>query len=398
MDRAVAEFAKRHKGSSPPSFLVISPTNACNLRCTGCYASSGMPVCKLEWEVLNRIITEAKELWAVRFFTISGGEPLIYKSAGKNILDLADEHRECFFQFYTNGCFIDRSTAERLAELGNIVPAISVEGLETRTDARRGAGVFRQILCAMEHLRRAGVPFGISITATRENAEEILSDEFIDFFFSKQQAVFGWIFQYMPIGRSYTVDLMVTPEQRLRMWRQTWRIIRERKIMLIDFWNCGTVTMGCIAAGNGYLYIDWNGKVMPCVFVPYSAANILDVYKDGGTLDDLFRIPYFEAIRRWQSDYEHSGGRDGQMGNWLRPCSLRDHYATGRKLIEEYCAEPQDQFAAEALRDENYASQLLDYDHNLEQVFDPVWEQEYIAPALTCEKVLTDDGRHAAQL
>jgi len=375
---AAQQFVDTHGGQPPPSFLVISPTSTCNLRCTGCYASSGPARERLEWDVLDRIVTEAKEGWGVRFFTISGGEPLTYRSQGKQLLDLIERHRECFFQMYTNGCLIDEQMAARMAEAGNLIPAISVEGLEARTDARRGTGAFQQILRAMANLHQAGVPFGISVTPTRHTAEEVLSEEFLDFFFEKQQAIFGWLFQYMPIGRGFSVDLQVTPQQRLWMWRRTWQIIRERKIMLADFWNCGTVSNGCIAAGKSYLYIDWNGKVMPCVFVPYAAANIHDLYARGGRLDDLYDLPYFRAIRQWHREYAFGRGQGGRCSNWLLPCSLRDNYAMGRGLIEKYHPEPEDAAAAEALCDEDYRVRMLAYDEALRQLFDPAWEREYL--------------------
>jgi len=38
----------------------------------------------------------------------------------------------------------------------------------------------------MDRLYEAGVIYGVSLTATRENAEEILSDEFIEFLFHKK--------------------------------------------------------------------------------------------------------------------------------------------------------------------------------------------------------------------
>ena len=373
-------FAERHKGQMPPATMVISPTKTCNLRCIGCYASAGPGGERLEWNVFDRIITEAKALWGLRFFTISGGEPLAYRSQGKDLLDAVAKHSDCFFMMYTNGTLIDREMAERMAEVGNLTPAISVEGFEARTDARRGAGVFQRILKAMANLRQAGVPFGISLTATRHNAEEILSDGFIDFFFNEQQAIYGWLFQYMPIGLGYTLDLLVTPEQRLWMWRRTWQIIRERQIMLADFWNCGTVSDGCIAAGRtgGYLYIDWNGKVMPCVFVPYAAANIHDIYRNGGTLDEIYHLPYFRAIRQWQWDYALGKEQPEECGNWLVPCSLRDHYGMGRRLIDEHHPEPEDEAAAEALRDGNYYEGMMAYDEDLYKLFDPIWEQEYL--------------------
>jgi len=381
MQAAVQAFVQRHEGAWPPTTMVISPTKACNLRCIGCYANSGSTSEHLEWDVLDRIITEAKSLWGLRFFTISGGEPLVYRSQGKHLLDVALKHDDCFFQMYTNGTLIDEEMAQRLADAGNLIPAISVEGFQPRTDERRGAGVFARVLDAMANLRQAGVPFGISLTGTRQNAEEILSDEFINFFFEEQQAVFGWLFQYMPIGRSYTLDLLVTPEQRLRMWRRTWQIIRERKIMLADFWNCGVVSDGCIAAGrnSGYLYIDWNGKVMPCVFVPYAAANVHEIYARGGTLDEIYDLPYFRAIRQWQSDYAAGKESPEQRGNWLLPCSLRDHYEAGRRLIDNYRPEPEDENAADALMDGNYYEGMLAYNEELRALFDPVWEKEYLA-------------------
>ncbi len=377
---AQRRFIERHEGQTPPVTMVISPTQVCNLRCIGCYASSGPGGGRLEWDVFDRLITEARTLWGMRFFTISGGEPLAYRSGGKDLLDMAARHDDCFFQMYTNGTLIDERAAKRMAEVGNLVPAISVEGFEARTDERRGKGTFRRILAAMANLRQAGVPFGISLTGTRHNAEEILSDEFIDFFFEEQQAVFGWLFQYMPIGRSYTLDLLVTPEQRVRMWRRTWQIVRERHIMLADFWNCGTTSDGCIAAarGSGYLYIDWNGKVMPCVFVPYSPANILDIYRDGGSLDDIYDVPYFQAIRHWQRDYALDKERPEEHGNWLVPCSLRDHYDVGRALIDRYHPEPEDEAAADALIDGNYYEGMMAYDEALYRVFDPIWEREYL--------------------
>jgi len=381
---AAKRFEERHR-RKPPSLLVISPTKTCNLHCNDCYASSGSGAEHLEWDVFDRIITEGKELWGVRFFVISGGEPLLYRSQGKSLLDAVMKHSDCFFQMYTNGTLIDEQMAECIADAGNLIPAISVEGFEVRTDGRRGAGVFQRVLKAMANLRQVGVPFAISLTATRNNAQEILSDKFINFFFNEQQAVFGWLFQYMPIGRSYTLDLLVTPEQRLWMWRRTWQIIRERKIMLADFWNCGTAANGCIAAGRsgGYLYIDWSGKVMPCAFVPYSPANIHEIYQRGGTIDDIYELPYLQAIRQWQWEYALGKEKPEKCGNLLLPCSLRDNFAMGRGLIDTYHPEPEDEAAAEALRDDDYYEGMIAYNEALRKLLDPIWEQEYLQKVMS---------------
>jgi len=376
---AKARFNAQY-GEYPPGFLVISPGKTCNLRCIGCYADAGPTAEKLDWGTFDRIITEAKSLWGASFFVISGGEPLAYHSDGKGVLDAAEKHRDCLFLMYTNGTLINDQVAARMAKAGNLTPALSVEGFRERTDARRGAGVFDKVLAAMTRLRQAGVPYGISLTATRHNCEEILSDEFIDFFFGQQGALYGFIFHYMPIGRAFTLDLMPTPQQRLWLWRRSWELIRERRILLADFWNHGTAVDGCISAGRGggYLYIDWNGAVSPCVFVPYSPVNIKDVYARGGTLNDVWAEPFFADIRAWQREYGLGQRSPERVGNWLAPCIIRDHHETLCRLMALHEPEPTDPNAREALLDEEYHRRLAEYDRQWQALSGKVWEQHYL--------------------
>ena len=68
-EAAVREFKSIHDGFGPPFFMTIGPGKACNLRCTGCYASSTNNTEKLEWDVLERIIDEAKQLWGCLLYT-----------------------------------------------------------------------------------------------------------------------------------------------------------------------------------------------------------------------------------------------------------------------------------------------------------------------------------------
>lgn len=368
------EFRKKFN-QNPPDFLTISPTRFCNLKCFGCYANSSSAFLeKLDWDILNRIITEARNLWGVYFIVISGGEPLLYESQGKTIIDLAKNHPDNYFLMYTNGTLIDKEMAKKLAEVGNITPAISVEGFKKETEARRGKGVYEKIIKAMSNLQKVGVPFGISITATRNNASLVVSDKLIDFYFKKCGAIYAWIFQLMPIGRADSLDLMVTPEQRLKMFRKTQHLVKDHKIFIADFWNSGCVSNGCISAGRtgGYLYIEWNGNVTPCVFNPYSPVNIYDVYKKGGTLNDVLKEPFFEAIRQWQKDYALN------KGNWLIPCAIRDHYKMMKKLLNKYHPKPIDEAAQKALNDLKYQQGLEEYNKKMAEIADPVWEKEYL--------------------
>jgi hypothetical protein len=88
-----AKFREEH-GIDPPVFLTISPTKFCNLQCTGCYASSSKSAEeKLPYDIVNRIVAEKTKLWGSHFTVLSGGEPLLYKSDGKTVIDLDGNSR-----------------------------------------------------------------------------------------------------------------------------------------------------------------------------------------------------------------------------------------------------------------------------------------------------------------
>lgn len=374
-----ANFIKKH-GRKPPAFLVIGPGKFCNLKCNGCYAnSSAADSEKIEWDMLDRIMDEKEKLWGSYLTVITGGEPLLYESQGKTLLDLAKKYSDNYFVMFTNGTLIDKTMAKKIQEAGNITPAISVEGWEKETDARRGKGTHKKIMQAMANLREVGVPFGISLTATHANAEVIASDDLVNLYFQENGALYGWIFQLMPIGRAADLGHMVDADQRIKLLRQTQRLAREKNIFLADFWNSGCLSDGCISAGrpDGYLYIDWNGSVTPCVFNPYSPVNINDIYKKGGNLNDILDEPFFESIRRWQKEYALDR-KPSEMGNWLIPCPIKDHYKEMKKMIEKHKPQPTDEASRLAMTDKEYEKRLVEYGEKVAAASDPIWKKEYL--------------------
>ena len=380
-EQAAARRFRAEHGCAPPWFVVLSPGHACNLRCAGCYANSGPDAVRLHWGMLDHIIAEARRLWGIPLVVFSGGEPLAYRSEGRDILDVAASHPDCMYLMFTNGTLIDEATALRVAQLGGMTPAISVEGLRDRTDGRRGNGTFDRVLKAMMHLRRVGVPFGVSVTVTRENCEEVLSDEFLDFFFTEQGAFYGFLFHYMPIGRGSTLEWMPTPQQRIEFWRRSWDVVASKRIFLFDFWNSGPLVQGCVSAGRegGYLYVDWGGRIMPCVFAPYAVASVQDLYAQGKTLNDVWEAPFFRAIRQWQQEYGYGHTELTKESNWLRPCPIRDHHRLFRQWVEQYKPEPQDEAARQALLDDDYYRGLVAYGDTIGACSQPIWESEYVS-------------------
>lgn len=375
------DAAERRKREDPlPLYVVISPTQKCNLSCIGCYAASSNKTFEtLEWDIVDKLMQQKRELWGSYFTVISGGEPLMYESNGKTILDLYEKYNDTFFLMYTNGTLIDRAMARRFAELGNVAPAISVEGFEEDTDHRRGKGVFKQILSAIDNLRKEGVLWGISFTATRQNADRILHDDFIEEFFDEKGAAFAWMFQYMPIGRKPDFELMITPEQRRNLWFQERHLIKDKGIFFVDFWNGGPISDGCICAGRkgGYLYIDWSGNVMPCVFVPYTVGHIQrDFFDKGKNLNDILQTPFFTKLRNWQAGYSYKK-QATEVGNEIVPCPIRDHHNEFHKIAEEAHAIPVGKSTERSFKDEEYIKELTKIGVKAMKATEDIWQHEY---------------------
>lgn len=382
-DQSYSQAVKKYEeqyGEPPPTFIVFSPTQKCNLKCIGCYAASAADTAAtIPYPIVDRVVSEVHDLFGSRFITISGGEPFLYRSQDKTLLDIYKKYADMFFLVYTNGTVINEEVARRLSESANVTPAISVEGFEEQTDQRRGAGAFKKILEAFEHLRAQGIPFGISVTATSRNLDMLLEDEFYDFYFEQQGACYMWEFQMMPIGRGKDeLDLMVNPQARLRLYRKWEKLLSEKRYCLADFWNSGTLARGCIAYGRsgGYAYVDWHGNVTPCAFIPYYVDNIYELYKNGKTLADAMFSDFMKNGRKWQRDYGLDDWK--RPDNWLMPCSIRDHYEIFRNSVLPKEARPEDENAREALESSEYFEILKGYDEELQDLTEKIWKNEYL--------------------
>lgn len=308
-----------------PCTVVIEPTDRCNLSCPGCYAKSTADGDDLPQERLEEIVEQVVDM-GVTLVTLSGGEPFLRERREQTLTRLAERFEDRGFLVYTNGTLIDDAVADRLARVGNIFPAISVEGYEHQTDARRGRGVYDQNRRIRQRLADAGVMTGFSATVTRENAESIADDAFIDLRIEEGD-LFGWFFLLQPIGRSPRPDLMVTADQRAMLreavtrWRQ-----QGRPIFLGDFWNDGPIVGGCIAGGRYYFHVYANGDISPCVFSPVAAGNIFDIIAGrtpyASLRDFVQRSPVFTAFREEQR----------RIDDRNRPCLLIDHPEAFRRI------------------------------------------------------------------
>lgn len=305
-----------------PWAILMDPTSACNLHCTGCWAAEYGNKLNMSFETLDSIIEQGKKL-GTYMYIFSGGEPLVRKN---DIIKLCEKHSDCEFLAFTNATLIDEQFADEMLRVQNFVPAISIEGFEEETDFRRGKGTYQAIIKAMEILKRKKLPFGASLCYTSQNADTIGSEAYIDDLIAKG-CKFAWLFTYMPVGVDAVPELMASAQQRKFMYEQIRKFRGTKPLFTMDFWNDGEYVNGCIAGGRCYLHINANGDIEPCAFIHYADSNVGEK-----TLLEALQSPLFMQYRKNQPFNQ----------NLLQPCPLLDNQGRLATMVEESGAKSTD--------------------------------------------------------
>ncbi len=351
---------RKEYGCNIPWLILMDPTSACNMHCTGCWAAEYGHKLNLTYDEMDSIITQGKEI-GVYFYMFTGGEPLVRQD---DLVKLAKKHNDCEFHSFTNGTLIDEALCKELREIGNFSFSLSLEGFEDANDGRRGDGAFQKTLESMDLLKQYGLLFGTSVCYTRNNMAAVTSDEFFDLMI-EHGCRYAWYFHYMPVGNEADVDLMPTMEQR-RYIHDRLREIRGweggKEIMLLDFQNDGEYVGGCIAGGRNYFHINANGDAEPCVFIHYSDSNIREK-----TLLECLQQPLFMAYRDGQPFNE----------NHLRPCPMLENPEKLRRIVQETGAHSTDLQSPESV--EHLTDKCVDYAKDWAPNAEELWAEGHYA-------------------
>lgn len=334
-----------------PWAILMDPTSACNLHCTGCWAAEYGNKLNMSYETLNNIIQQGKEL-GTYMYIFSGGEPLVRKN---DIIKLCETHSDCEFLAFTNGTLIDEKFADDMLRVKNFVPAISVEGFEEATDFRRGAGTYQAVMRAMDILRERKLIFGASCCYTSKNVDSLSSEKYFDHLIEKG-AKFAWFFHYMPVGNEAVTELLPTPKQREVMYHKLREYRNTKPIFTIDFQNDGEFVGGCIAGGRNYLHINANGDIEPCAFIHYSDSSVYNK-----TLLEAYKSPLFMAYKEGQPFNK----------NPLRPCPMLENPDCLRSMVECSGAHSTDMQSPES--SEHLCSKCIPYAKNWASTADKLW-------------------------
>ena len=343
--------AKEEHQCNIPWAILMDPTSACNLHCTGCWAAEYGNKLNMSYETLDDIIRQGTAL-GTYMYIYSGGEPLVRKA---DIIRLCEAHPDCEFLAFTNGTLIDEAFADEMLRVKNFVPAISVEGFEEATDFRRGKGTYQAVMRAMDILREKKLPFGASCCYTSKNVDSLSSEAYFDHLIEKG-AKFAWFFHYMPVGNEAVSDLLPSPEQREVMYHKIREYRESKPIFTIDFQNDGEFVGGCIAGGRNYLHINANGDIEPCAFIHYSDSNIREK-----TLLEAYQSPLFTAYKAGQPF----------NNNHLRPCPMLENPECLQAMVRKSGAHSTDMQSPESA--EHLCGKCVPYAQNWIDTADKLW-------------------------
>ncbi|QNN25456.1 radical SAM protein [Planctomycetales bacterium ZRK34] len=291
---SVQRFKRRlKKGEVFPPFLYISIINSCNLRCKGCWVDVAAEKQAIDLKAMNRLITDARK-HGNSFFGILGGEPFMHDE----LLDILAAHPSCYFQVFTNGQFITPEVAERLRQLGNVTPLVSIEGTEVISDQRRGrAGVLNKTLRGLDNCIRAGVMTGVATSVCGNNIDDLLTESWLDHLIERG-AHYVWFHTYRPVGPEPSLELALSPEQ-LRRVRQFVVDMRCKKpIGIVDaYWDHNGEALCPAATGISHHISPW-GDIEPCPIIQFATESIHD---PRGIYETMTNSKYLEDFRETAS-------------------------------------------------------------------------------------------------
>ena len=298
-----------------PFHIVLSLTDACNIRCIHCYgASVKRSPDELSTEEVKSFIRNASDDGLLDI-ALSGGEPLLRP----DLEQIVEYAAKCALTVGvgSNGWLLNKERIQNLKAAGLTRLQISVDGMASTHDfIRQRAGLFDRIICAINEAKRVGLRVNICFTVQRANLNQL--QEVFDL--ALKLGVDGFnLSQFVPTGRgTITMDLTRDEWRGVYEWWGDQRAVYRSQIKmtshlamlaLIDLTLTKSPLFRGCQAGAGQGAISATGDVYPCVVLPLVVGNIREA-----SLKEIWtNSPVLDRLRN----------RTELKGNCLS-CTLRD--------------------------------------------------------------------------
>lgn len=258
--------------------------NECNLNCKHCRVAEKNSKDQLSLKQSKELLAQ---LWynGTTKLNFSGGEPFLRKDFFE-ILEFAKKFEDIVIT--TNGTLLDRKVCEKLAQYPNIKLSISLDGMEETHDSfRRKKGTFKKVIDTLPLLKEYNIKYAIKYTLSKETIEDV--KQVIKLIAKKGAEEFN--IRRVLIAGNADKEMLISNEEYKAIIKE---IIEECKKLKINFRtgdpllipvfpeifgidlkndNLKKIYAGC-QAGDEIIYIDYQGNVGACSYIPTFADNI----------------------------------------------------------------------------------------------------------------------------
>lgn len=266
----VIKFAEKIKRRESVAIIQFQYNYICNFSCAHCCTSNMHDKSKRHFQLedVRDLSRQADEI-GLAHFTISGGEPLLFKDLDE-LVEAIDPNK-FFVAIDSNGWLLDKEKAKHLKRIGIEKVHLSLDSISAaQHDAfRRKKGSYRRVLKAIQASKDAGLSVLLNTVVTKQRA---YSQEFIDFLeFTKKLEVGVVMMLAKPAGSwEGNKDVLLNPEDLAHL-----RTLEKQYNTFTHLVPAYGLDLGCIAVKR-MISITRYGDVMPCPWIHISIGNIFN--------------------------------------------------------------------------------------------------------------------------
>jgi MoaA/NifB/PqqE/SkfB family radical SAM enzyme len=259
--------------------LIFAITSRCQLNCSHCFESENIASREhLQLADLLEIMEKLKVL-NLTHIQFGGGEPLSRFDDLLILINKARADMDCWLLTSGYGLTLEKSL--KLKEAGLTGASISLDHWDenTHNQFRNNSKSFYWVHEAIKNCHEAGIIVNLALCATKEFTTE---ENILKYYELAKEWNVGFIkiLEARKVGRFTDKDVTLSPDQ-IEMLRnfylQTYNDKKFSNYPIVMFPGFDQRQVGCLGAGNRYMYIDSKGEMHACPFCQGSVGNVLKI-------------------------------------------------------------------------------------------------------------------------
>ncbi|MBW6535715.1 MAG: radical SAM protein [Mariniphaga sp.] len=259
--------------------VIYSITSRCLLKCTHCFEWDNLSSQEhLKPDQLITILEKLKTL-GLTHIQFGGGEPLARFDDLLVLIKKAKTNMDCWL--LTSGFGLTLEKALELKKAGLTGASISLDHWEEKAHNafRNHEKSFYWVKEAVQNCHRAGIILSLALCATKEFTTQ---ENILKYYELAKAWNVGFIkiLEARKVGRFTGKDVTLTPEQiemLTNFYLKSYSDDKFRNWPIVMFPGFDQRQVGCLGAGNRYLYIDSKGEIHACPFCQNPVGNALDI-------------------------------------------------------------------------------------------------------------------------